>query len=260
MFYNNEFPYSDLHELNLDWIIKVMDGYEDATFELIESESFKLEVTTDPETLRKHFAFYLPRGAQGPEGPQGPRGPIGPEGPQGPEGPEGPRGPEGPQGPKGEKGDTGAQGPEGPQGPQGEKGDTGAQGPEGPQGPQGPQGPPGQNGNIEKINSGPLYWGTSYTNNLIGACSYYIIGGFAAYNDIVYEMYFFVPNTVNSQVYYSAASVFMGTYYGPNVEAIYFKSRITLTQTSIVVEQPVAITGSSMVSTTGGSVLYIWGF
>ena len=102
MFYNNEFPYSDLHELNLDWIVKVMNGYENATFEIIESESFRLDVTTDPETLRKHFVFYLPRGAQGPEGPQGPQG---------------------------EKGDTGAQGP---QGPQGEKGDTGAQGPQGP--------------------------------------------------------------------------------------------------------------------------------
>lgn len=80
MFYNNEFPYSDLHELNLDWIVKVMNGYENATFEVIESESFKLEVTTDPETLRKHFVFYLPRGAQGPEGPQGPQGPQGPSG------------------------------------------------------------------------------------------------------------------------------------------------------------------------------------
>lgn len=119
MFYNNEFPYSDLHELNLDWIIKVMDGYEDATFEVIESESFKLEVTTDPETLHKHFVFYLPRGVQGPEGPEGPRGPQGAKGEKGDTGAIGPRGPEGPQGPegpKGEKGDTGARGPEGPQG------------------------------------------------------------------------------------------------------------------------------------------------
>ena len=113
MFYSNEFPYTDLHDLNLDWIVKVMNGYENATFEVVESESFKLEVTTDPETLRKHFVFYLPRGVQGPEGPQGPRGP---------------------QGEKGEKGDIGATGPEGPAGPQGEKGDTGAPGPEGPQG------------------------------------------------------------------------------------------------------------------------------
>ena len=116
MFYNNEFPYSDLHELNLDWIVKVMNGYENATFEVIESESFKLEVTTDPETLRKHFVFYLPRGAQGPAGPRGPEGPQGEKGDIGARGPEGPAGPEGPQGPQGEKGDTGAQGPEGPQG------------------------------------------------------------------------------------------------------------------------------------------------
>lgn len=143
MFYNNEFPYSDLHELNLDWIVKVMNGYENATYEIIESESFRLDVTTDPETLHKKFVFYIPRGPQGPEGPQGPQGPVGPQGKKGDTGatgPEGPAGPEGPQGPQGEKGDTGA---EGPQGPQGEKGDTGAQGPDGPQGPAGPQGEPG---------------------------------------------------------------------------------------------------------------------
>lgn len=113
MFYNNEFPYSNLHELNLDWIVKVMNGYENATFEIIESESFKLEVTTDPETLYKHFVFYLPRGAQGPQGPQGP------------EGPQGPQGLIGPAGPQGEKGDPGAEGPRGPQGPQGEPGQDG---------------------------------------------------------------------------------------------------------------------------------------
>lgn len=130
MFYNNEFPYTDLHELNLDWIVKVMNGYENATFEVVESESFKLEVTTDPETLHKHFVFYLPGGAQGPQGPRGPEGP------------------EGPRGPKGEKGDTGATGPEGPRGPQG---------PEGPQGEQGPQGPPGTNGIVyTPIAGGPL--------------------------------------------------------------------------------------------------------
>ena len=149
MFYNNEFPYSDLHELNLDWIVKVMNGYENATFKIIESESFKLEVTTDPETLHKNFVFYIPRGPQGPPGPQGL---IGPVGPQGEKGDPGATGPEGPEGPQGEKGDTGAPGPEGPQGPQGpqgpegpqgEKGDTGAQGPQGPEGPQGPAGPAG---------------------------------------------------------------------------------------------------------------------
>lgn len=146
MFYNNEFPYSDLHELNLDWIVKVMNGYENATFEVIESESFKLDVTTDPETLRKHFVFYLPGGPQGPEGPEGPRGPQGERGDRGAQGPEGPQGP---QGPRGEKGDTGApgpegqQGPRGPEGPQGPEGAAGAPGPEGPQGPQGPQGTSG---------------------------------------------------------------------------------------------------------------------
>ena len=137
MFYNNEFPYSDLHELNLDWIVKVMNGYENATFEIVESESFKLDVTTDPETLRKHFVFYLPRGVQGPEGPEGPRGPQGPRGEKGDTGATGPEGPEGPEGPQGEKGDPGATGPEGPEGPEG------PQGPQGAEGPQGPQGEPG---------------------------------------------------------------------------------------------------------------------
>ena len=126
MFYNNEFPYTNLHELNLDWIVKVMNGYENATFEIVESESFKLDVTTDPETLRKHFVFYLPRG------PQGPRGPVGATGQQGP---------------KGEKGDTGATGPEGP------KGDTGPQGPAGPQGPQGPRGQAGKVQAVDGINA-----------------------------------------------------------------------------------------------------------
>ena len=159
MFYNNEFPYTDLHELNLDWIVKVMSGYENATFEVIESESFKLEVTTDSETLRKHFVFYLPRGVQGPEGPQGPQGPRGPEGAKGEKGdtgatgPEGPAGPEGPQGPQGAEG---PQGPEGAQGPRGEKGDTGATGPEG------PQGPPGTSGIVyTPIAVGPLTIPTS---------------------------------------------------------------------------------------------------
>lgn len=118
MFYNNEFPYSDLHELNLDWIVKVMNGYENATFEIVESESFRLDVTTDPETLHKKFVFYIPRGPQGPAGPEGPQGPLGE---------------------KGEKGEKGATGPEGPAGPEG------PQGPQGPEGPQGPQGPQGEN-------------------------------------------------------------------------------------------------------------------
>lgn len=167
MFYNNEFPYSNLHELNLDWIIKVMDGYENATFEVIESESFRLDVTTDPETLRKHFVFFLPRGAQGPEGPQGPRGPQGAKGEKGDTGPQGPRGPEGPLGPqgqKGEKGDTGATGPEGQQGPQGAPGPQGLQGDVGPQGPQGLQGPQGPQGT-----SGMIYTTLSHTPTIIPA-------------------------------------------------------------------------------------------
>ena len=160
MFYNNEFPYSDLHELNLDWIIDIMKGYENAQFRLVESDEFRLDVTTDPETALKTFTLYAPkgikgdtgatgpRGPQGPQGPQGDRGATGPEGPQGPEGEKGDRGPEGPQGPEGEKGDTGAPGPEGPQGPQG---------PEGPQGPPGPQGAPGTSGIIYSVvASGPF--------------------------------------------------------------------------------------------------------
>ena len=143
MFYNNEFPYTDLHELNLDWIVKVMSGYENATFEVIESESFRLDVTTDPETLRKHFVFYLPRGVQGPAGPRGPQGAPGPQGPAGPKGEKGDTGAIGPAGPEGPKGPEGPQGPEGPKGPEGPQGPEGPKGPEGPEGPQGPQGPQG---------------------------------------------------------------------------------------------------------------------
>ncbi len=55
-----------------------------------------------------------------------------------------PRGAEGPQGPGGSNGNDGATGPQGVPGPQGEPGGTGATGATGPEGPQGIQGVPGE--------------------------------------------------------------------------------------------------------------------
>lgn len=108
-------PWTNLHELNLDWILSKMK-------ELIERvDAFGDQITVGSvETLPAGqaasvtitgglddgltFDFQIPRG------------------------------------------NTGATGPQGPQGPQGETGETGATGATGPQGPQGPAGPAGADG------------------------------------------------------------------------------------------------------------------
>lgn len=133
----------------------------------INGNLFKIEGTSEDQTIL-YIRFYAsligpqgPQGIQGEQGEQGPQGlagatgPTGPQGEQGLQGATGPQGPAGPQGEQGIQGNTGPQGPKGDTGPrgiqgiQGVKGDTGATGPQGPQGLtgiQGPQGPQGLTG------------------------------------------------------------------------------------------------------------------
>ena len=106
--YNN-FPYTNFHEINLDWLIKTMkelteewESYGgDITVSAYESEEAEATVTGDLKTGIS-IAFGIPQGPAGPAGPQGPQGIQGPAGPQGIQGPVGPAGPAGPQGPDGE--------------------------------------------------------------------------------------------------------------------------------------------------------------
>ena len=81
--YNN-FPYTNFHEMNLDWVIKSMKELE------AEWDSFNADVTATAHTgttaaasvtgdLRSglNFDFTLPKGDTGATGPQGPQGPRG---------------------------------------------------------------------------------------------------------------------------------------------------------------------------------------
>lgn len=81
--YDN-FPYTNFHEMNLDWVIKSMKDLE------AEWESFNADVTATAQTgttaaasvtgdLRSglNFNFTLPKGDTGATGPQGPQGPRG---------------------------------------------------------------------------------------------------------------------------------------------------------------------------------------
>ena len=107
-----KWPWTNLHELNLDWIIQKMK-------ELIDRvDAFGDKITVGSvETLPAGqaasvvirggldegltFDFEIPRGNTGAVGPQGPQGETGATGPKGPQGPAGPAGPTGPQGPAG---------------------------------------------------------------------------------------------------------------------------------------------------------------
>ena len=101
-----QFPYTNLHELNLDWFLKTFKEFMnkvdqlniDATAQTGSSAS--VTVTGDVENGLM-FDFTLPKGdkgdtgSTGPQGPQGPQGPIGPTGQQGIQGPAGPAGADG---------------------------------------------------------------------------------------------------------------------------------------------------------------------
>lgn len=99
-------PWTNLHELNLDWIIQKMK-------ELIERvDAFGDRITVGSvETLPAgqaasvairgnlddglEFDFEIPRGNTGATGPQGPQGETGATGATGPQGPQGPAGQDG---------------------------------------------------------------------------------------------------------------------------------------------------------------------
>lgn len=258
MFYNNEFPYSNLHELNLDWIVDVMKGYENAEFRLVESSEFKLVVTTDPETLLKTFTLYAPKGikgdtgATGPAGPQGPQGLIGPVGPQGEKGdpgatgPEGPAGPEGPQGPQGPKGDTG---PEGSQGP---KGDTG------PQGPQGPQGDPGGTrtiisaGTARPYNTAIPIAEPVYSPRAIVAQCIFVADSQTC------ESWIYIQ--ANSQRQFCNGISIISMSNAELINKYVVKADAIVTDTDITIKQPYIVRGENIIPTTLGGVynIYSW--
>ena len=80
----HEYPYTDFHEMNLDWIIKEMkelidqwdafSGNVSAT--AYESINPEVSVSGDLKTTL-NFDFGLVRGNEGPQGPEGPEGPQG---------------------------------------------------------------------------------------------------------------------------------------------------------------------------------------
>lgn len=180
--FGNRFPFTNFHELNLDWIVNTLKRLTKRVESLtsIEAEAVSIDYTQPPKVEvtqaddATKLTFFLPGGIPGgPPGPQGPAGPAGPEGPEGPQGPQGEKGPQGDAGKDFKYSDftpeqltalRGPQGPEGPQGPQGAaftygdfteeqlealkgpRGDTGPQGERGLQGVPGPQGPQGLNG------------------------------------------------------------------------------------------------------------------
>lgn len=84
--YDN-YPYSNFHALNLDWIIsemkKVVEDWEEfqaqfgtVTAEVHTGSPANVETTGDFKT-GVNFDFTLPAGETGPQGPQGPQGPRG---------------------------------------------------------------------------------------------------------------------------------------------------------------------------------------
>lgn len=83
----DKYPYTDFHEMNLDWIIKEMKDLVDAWDSFGGSVSAEAHTASDPEVtvtgdLKNglNFDFGLvqgPRGTTGPQGPQGEQGPAG---------------------------------------------------------------------------------------------------------------------------------------------------------------------------------------
>lgn len=83
----DKYPYTDFHEMNLDWIIKEMKELVDAWESYGTAVTAEAHTSSDPEVtvtgdLKEglNFDFGLvqgPRGTTGPQGPQGEQGPSG---------------------------------------------------------------------------------------------------------------------------------------------------------------------------------------
>ena len=83
----DKYPYTDFHEMNLDWIIREMKDLVDAWDSFVGAVSAEAHTASDPEVtvtgdLKNglNFDFGLvqgPRGTTGPQGPQGEQGPAG---------------------------------------------------------------------------------------------------------------------------------------------------------------------------------------
>ena len=166
----DNFPYTNLHEYNQDWIVRTVKRFEEewarvksaVTASAEKGENAAASVSGDLLT-GLNFHFVLPKGDKGDQGIQGIQGPQGPSGNNFTiHGMYATLGALQAAHPTGTDGDAWAVGDEsdntiyiwdinneawtdvgplmGPQGPQGETGATGATGATGPQGPQGPQG------------------------------------------------------------------------------------------------------------------------
>ena len=169
-------PYTNLHELNLDWLINAMKQLEASWNEygtIVEASANTIDSALNATVNVKgdlkskiDFTFGIPKGTTFTpsitetgvlswtnDGNRTNPNPVNIKGADGSQGPQGEIGPQGPQGIQGVKGDTGAQGPQGETGPQGPRGLTGAQGPTGPQGERGPSGADGKDLTIKAIYS-----------------------------------------------------------------------------------------------------------
>ena len=99
----NQFPYTNLHELNLDWFLKTFKQFIEKVNQLninatAQSGSVaNVTVTGDVEDGLS-FNFTLPKGDKGDQGPIGLTGPQGATGPQGIQGIQGVPGPAGADG------------------------------------------------------------------------------------------------------------------------------------------------------------------
>ena len=98
-----QFPYTNFHEQNLDWVVKTVkedketvDRVEDEWKSVESGVTASAEKGDDAEASVSgnlldglNFHFVLPQGERGPQGATGARGPVGPVGPQGEPGVDG---------------------------------------------------------------------------------------------------------------------------------------------------------------------------
>ncbi len=83
----DKYPYTDFHEMNLDWIIKEMKDLVDSWDSFGGNVSAEAHVSTEPEVSVQgdlktglNFDFGLVQGQRGTQGPRGPQGEQGPAG------------------------------------------------------------------------------------------------------------------------------------------------------------------------------------